>query len=327
MLVASDMHEDDKVPHVHSSLLTSLRNNLAKSPLGYRFASYHALPQEEFRGSPDGADSTEYHIKTNCHEADQQGYLPTPPDTPPHSTPSLRRLSRQLSVTSTEVKRVLSGFAGRTRAGSASSSASASSPPPALAISPSRSPSRTVSESRPTSVPPATMDGLSSMLRQPIDAECITEDVSSRTPSSPEVPSGHQSRIAQGKRPQRASCYDSRNADVGQDSPPSQTNVSGELAEASPASDGSDAAEWQGLEYALELSRCERRKSAEPAASSEAVGEYSKSREAWAAIHSCGNAGFMFGDQAEPYLEWKKWHEHLETRCCRTLNSTCSRKG
>ncbi|CAK5262627.1 unnamed protein product [Mycena citricolor] len=111
----------------------------------------------------------------------------------------------------------------------------------------------------------------------------------------------HSMEIKEGKKPERAVNYEPLVEDL--ESPNLDSSVS--VVEAHPA----DASEWYGLEYALELSKRERRASEVPAASDSSIGEYSKSRESWAAIHQGSIHPFL---EEEEYHQWQNWHHYLE---------------
>ncbi|KAF8164827.1 hypothetical protein B0H34DRAFT_213982 [Crassisporium funariophilum] len=66
--------------------------------------------------------------------------------------------------------------------------------------------------------------------------------------------------------------------------------------------------EWYGLEYTLELSSRERQPSVTQSPTP-TIGEHSKSRESWAAIHR-GSVHPYFED--EDYHQWKNWHRFLD---------------
>ncbi|KAG7096530.1 hypothetical protein E1B28_003959 [Marasmius oreades] len=100
---------------------------------------------------------------------------------------------------------------------------------------------------------------------------------------------GRLSNIREGKKPERPICYDTLIDDLGSNS----TN----------ASQLDETEGWYGLAYTLALSVKERRAS-ETYSYDESPGEFSKSRESWAALHS-----FL---EDEDYYEWKNWHQRLD---------------
>ncbi|KAJ6510288.1 hypothetical protein C8R47DRAFT_1097445 [Mycena vitilis] len=116
----------------------------------------------------------------------------------------------------------------------------------------------------------------------------------------------HSMEIKEGKKPARPIDFDSLLADISDDADgpdallsPGDPNVEGSIV----GEDDND--EWYGLEYTLELSTRERRASE----THSSVGEHSKSRESWAAIHR-GTVHPFFED--EEYYQWKNWHRYLD---------------
>ncbi|KAJ7666533.1 hypothetical protein B0H17DRAFT_1089590, partial [Mycena rosella] len=108
----------------------------------------------------------------------------------------------------------------------------------------------------------------------------------------------HSVEIKEGKKPARPIDFDALLADISSDPPAAEG--------AGTAAPVDDTDEWYGLEYTLELSTRERRASETQVVS---VGEHSKSRESWAAIHQ-GTMHPFFED--EEYYQWKNWHRYLE---------------
>ncbi|KAF9464273.1 hypothetical protein BDZ94DRAFT_1308053 [Collybia nuda] len=110
-----------------------------------------------------------------------------------------------------------------------------------------------------------------------------------------EYPPSNSLEIQEGKRPERPIYHDSSITSLQRSTPAPQTF------QKAPQDD-----EWFGLEYTLELSTRERRPSG---AQSFSVGEHSKSRESWAALHQ-GMIHPFFED--EDYYQWKNWHRYLD---------------
>ncbi|KAJ6543865.1 hypothetical protein B0H19DRAFT_1168702 [Mycena capillaripes] len=117
----------------------------------------------------------------------------------------------------------------------------------------------------------------------------------------------HSMEIKEGKKPARPIDFDVLLADITNDADrPDVLLPSDDLNADENLGADDDKEEWYGLEYTLELSARERRASETHSFS---VGEHSKSRESWAAIHQ-GTCHPFFED--EEYYQWKNWHRYLD---------------
>ncbi|KAF9268372.1 hypothetical protein L218DRAFT_612458 [Marasmius fiardii PR-910] len=108
------------------------------------------------------------------------------------------------------------------------------------------------------------------------------------------VPVRPSLEIREGKKPERSVCYDTLIDDI--------------CSNTSEVSQVDEAEGWYGLEYTLALSVKERRAS-ETYSYDESAGEFSKSRESWAALHQGTIHPFL---EDEDYYEWKNWHRRLD---------------
>ncbi|KAK7051343.1 hypothetical protein VNI00_004843 [Paramarasmius palmivorus] len=115
---------------------------------------------------------------------------------------------------------------------------------------------------------------------------------------SGELEPGYASEVREGKKAQRDICYDTLIEDLAPISQDFQSQLQMDVL---------DDSEWYGLEYTLELSVKERRASETGYMSAyESQGEFSKSRESFAALHG-------YEDQFA-YYQWQNWRNYLDHR-------------
>ncbi|KAF5357707.1 hypothetical protein D9758_007532 [Tetrapyrgos nigripes] len=127
------------------------------------------------------------------------------------------------------------------------------------------------------------------------------EDTQDRDGDSVYTPE-HLQEVREGKKPERSICYDTSIDDLTDTNEPEnmQTEIENSALD--------DEGEWYGLQYTLELSTKERRAS-EGFSYDQSMGEHSRSRESWAALH-LGHCHPFFED--EEYQHWRNWHRFLD---------------
>ncbi|EMD40599.1 hypothetical protein CERSUDRAFT_91333 [Gelatoporia subvermispora B] len=315
---AGDVHpEVERVNRSQENFLVSLRNNIARSPIGSLLVSYHASLRKDLAETFGGQESLPAYerrpggSRKRVLKNRNKSQMPPPLDPVP---PYANRASR--------VSFVLPNISGRTRASRNGSIASSTSGSAGLVL-PSSSifhtrtqtassiaPSCSNASSLADSTPPLTPDSActpSSLLAPRVSQSWASLTLlSAREEGTTPPPPEKAELIKEGKKPQRPICYETLIEDISVDPAPSHpARVDEEKLETlTTASDESD--EWLGLDYAVELSLRERRASECDAPS---AGEHSKSPESWAAIHS----GFIPPNyENEEYMRWRKWHKYLD---------------
>ncbi|RPD80660.1 hypothetical protein L226DRAFT_116530 [Lentinus tigrinus ALCF2SS1-7] len=287
----------------HKGLLASLRQSLSKSSVGSLLASYRASIQKDVQetfGEPiDDVEDGSYSLIHNAHDS---------------SASSCR--ARPVSMAGVKQTVVKIATRGRARASSlASSSISAfsrisSADEPAMArVSSADPPSR--EDGTPPLTPESTFSSLgdSPQTQYPALYGGFEPTPPSFTDDVDELYRRSRPEVRRGKRPQYIQSFTNvplRRFDQSSRPITPSSNIS------TPLALDDNVEEWLGLEYALEVSKADFQP--QPIEVDCGEGEYSKSRESWAAIHY---GSLDPGIEEWAFQQWQRWHDQLEEQDAR----------
>lgn len=295
----NDQRTDNRTEPRGKNLLLAMRDSLARSSIGSRLMSYHASLRKDLQDSLGHTPAT----SRMSMQDTSLTHMARPPNTLPacdaakdivHKTNF--EPSEQRRVSFCQVKRIVSSRLSRstspiTLCGTPMSPDCVSHTRAATTSGDSTASDSTAEYRTPPSTPHLDYD---------LSPGSLDHELYHRNPESAEL-------IREGKRPAQPTSFT-------EDSEDEDTNSVSENDSTQAEPDHSIMHEdaWVGMGHVLAISRKERRASGPPCVP---VGEYSKSRESWLAMH----AGFISPNREDwAYRRWRAWHEWLdrqESRC------------